>query len=51
MAAVEEEEKIKLFVGQLPKQSSEDELKPMFEAYGPIAEFVILRDKANVSKG
>lgn len=42
---------LKLFVGQIPKQSSEDELRPYFEAYGPVAEFAILRDKGNISKG
>lgn len=42
---------MKLFVGQISKQSSEDELRPTFEPFGTIIEFVILRDKMNVSKG
>jgi len=49
--AARDPDAIKLFVGQLPKLSSETDLAPFFEQYGPIAEFSILRDKAGVSKG
>ena len=51
MAAARDPDAIKLFVGQLPKMSSETDLAPFFEQYGPIAEFSILRDKGGISKG
>eukprot|EP01097_Dermamoeba_algensis_P005550 TRINITY_DN3525_c0_g6_i1.p1 TRINITY_DN3525_c0_g6~~TRINITY_DN3525_c0_g6_i1.p1 ORF type:complete len:389 (-),score=87.77 TRINITY_DN3525_c0_g6_i1:107-1273(-) len=36
----------KLFVGQIPKTFTEEELRPYFSPYGNIVEIAILRDKA-----
>ena len=36
---------IKLFIGQLPKTYSEELLRPIFEPFGEIHEFTIIRDK------
>ena len=41
----------KLFVGQVPKQINEDQLRPIFQEYGEIVELAILRDKFQVPKG
>lgn len=43
---------IKMFVGQIPRTMDEDELKAMFEEYGPVFQLNILRDKVTgQSKG
>lgn len=42
---VGEPQRIKLFVGQIPRTMSELDLKPMFDQFGPILEFSILKDK------
>jgi RNA recognition motif-containing protein len=43
---------LKLFIGQLPKAMSEAEVKDIFAPFGPIAEFMILKDKfTGTSKG
>ncbi|MFQ3548570.1 MAG: RNA-binding protein [Armatimonadota bacterium] len=34
-----------LYVGNLPYSTSESDLRPVFEAYGPIAEIRIIGDK------
>jgi len=42
----------KLFVGQLPKSMSEEELTPMFAPFGTIIELSVIRDRAtSQSKG
>jgi CUG-BP- and ETR3-like factor len=38
-------ETVKLFVGQLPKTYSEELLRPIFEPFGTVVEFSIIRDK------
>jgi len=37
---------IKLFIGQVPRTMPDSEVRSMFEQYGPIADFTLLRDKA-----
>lgn len=40
-----EEEPLKLFVGQVPKQMSEEDIFPTFDAFGPLKDVAIIRDK------
>ena len=43
---------IKMFVGQIPRHWDENDLKNLFEEYGPIHSMNILRDKiTGQSKG
>ena len=47
-----EAEPIKLFVGQVPRSWSEDELREILEPYGAIQELSVLKDRAvGTSKG
>eukprot|EP00879_Flechtneria_rotunda_P003486 GHRR01003715.1.p1 GENE.GHRR01003715.1~~GHRR01003715.1.p1 ORF type:complete len:499 (+),score=190.43 GHRR01003715.1:1683-3179(+) len=42
----------KLFVGNVPKALTEEELRPVFESVGPVVELVVVRDKyTHESKG
>ncbi|RYY85144.1 hypothetical protein EON63_07935 [archaeon] len=42
----------KLFIGQIPREATEEDLQGMFERFGPIRELTIMRDNATgVSKG
>jgi RNA recognition motif-containing protein len=41
----------KLFVGQLPRDTPDEELRKLFEPFGAIEEFKVLRDPSGVSKG
>lgn len=40
-----EADPIKLFIGQIPQWIEERDILPLFEAFGPIHELVILRDR------
>lgn len=41
----------KLFIGMLPKTTTEDDLRPLFERYGNVESLTVLRGANNASKG
>eukprot|EP01041_Mallomonas_annulata_P002639 gene2639-5177_t len=44
--AGKDDDSVKLFIGQIPKEMDEDSLRPYFAEYGPIFELTIIRDKS-----
>lgn len=43
---------IKMFVGQIPRSMDENDLRSMFEEFGPVYQINVLRDKmSGQSKG
>lgn len=38
---------LKMFVGQIPRHWTENDLKKLFEEYGPVYQISILKDKAS----
>ena len=44
-----DEDAVKLFVGQVPKDMQEDTLRPIFAEFGPIFDLTIIRDKTTGS--
>lgn len=43
--AVKDKDAIKLFVGQLPRDSTEEDLHLLFDQFGPIYELAVIKDR------
>lgn len=43
----QDEDAIKLFVGQIPKHMDEDTLRPIFDDFGEIFDLAVIRDKTS----
>lgn len=39
---------IKLFIGQIPRSMTEEELRDMFEVYGSVFQVVVLKDQGTM---